>query len=219
VRHPNEPGLTDCAGSVRYSPHQILSACQTQEVGGAEQNLDADWYRRFRLPDDQVDAKRYKATRDRESVEEGGDVAELLEKLLELAWALTPLGEECEAVRFGRRAIELARSRGSVAIEIEAMLHTATALQYSTEQAEAEAMFEDGIELCHVSGQDEQLHYFLHHLGRFKAEQLDEASASARFEAAIIEREHRRLDDLAESSRMALAGLRPWIANRQQRTR
>ncbi len=181
-------------------------------------DIDDEWYRRFRLPDDQVDAARDQVTRDRESVEVGGNVAEILDKLLELSWVLTPLGEEREAARCGRRAIELARSQGSVAIEIEALLHTATALQYSNEQAEAATMFEDGIELCRISGQDEQLHYLLHHLGRLRAEQLDEAGAKVMFDAAIIERERRHLDHLAESSRLALAGLRPWIANRQSRT-
>jgi hypothetical protein len=188
-------------------------------VEEGEKYMDAEWYRRFRLPDDQVDAARDKVTRDRASVKEEGDAAETLDELLELAWALTPLGEEREAAQCGRRAIEIARSQGSVVIEIEALLHTATALQCSHQQAEAEAMFEAGIELCHLSGRDEQLHYFLHHLGRLKAEQLDEASATARFHAAIIEREHRRLDHLAESSRMASDGLRPWIVNRHQRTR
>ena len=77
-------------------------------------------------------------------LDEGGDTAETLDKLLELAWVLTPLGEEQEATRY----VELARSRGLVAMEIEALLHTATALRYSNRQAEAEAMFEDGIELC-----------------------------------------------------------------------
>ncbi len=196
---------------------RFLSPCETREVGEAENDLDAEWYRRFRLPNEQVDATREQVTRIRQNVDEGDDVTETLEKLLELAWALTPLGEEREAARCGRRAIELARSRGSVAVEIEALLHTATALQYSGKQADAETMFNDGIELCRTSGHDEQLHYFLHHLGRLRAEQLDESSATATFDEAITEREQRRLDHLAESSRLALAGLRSWIDERRPR--
>ena len=193
----------------------LLRPCETREVDEAEDDADAAWYRRFRLPDDQVDATRQQVTRDRASVEPGGDVAEKLDELLELAWALTPLGEEREAARYGRRAVAIARSRGSVAAEIEALLHTATALQYSHESADAEAMFEFGIELCRTSGEGEQLHYFLHHLGRLRAEQLDEAGATLMLNAAIVERERRHLDHLAESSRQALAGLGAWIANRQ----
>jgi hypothetical protein len=88
---------------------------------------------------------------------------ELLPSLLELAWSLTPLGSEPEAVAAGQRAIELARSRQLEALEIEALLHTATALQYTGDATSAGKLFEEAIARVHATGLTEHLHYLLHH--------------------------------------------------------
>lgn len=169
------------------------------------------WFRRFRFSAEQADAVREQVERTCGAIDGGLGSAELVAGLLELAWALAPLGREAEAAAFGRMAVDLARARGDAASEIEALLHTATALQYAGEPDEAKALFEAGIELTHRTGQTGNLHYLQHHLGRLTAESLDPAGAAELFEAAL--RQRREIGDagLIGSSEAALAELAGWV--------
>ena len=185
---------------------RILGTCETDDVSEAQKHVDPEWYRRFRLPEDQIDAAAKQPKIARAAKKEA--TSPRRSTSLELAWVLTPLGEEREAARCGRRAMELARSRGSVAIEIEALLHTATALQYSNRQVEAEAMFENGIELCRMSGPTRAAALLPPSPRTTQGRTTRRGERDRKVRRGDHQREH-RLDHLAESSRMALAGLRP----------
>lgn len=178
---------------------------------------DSRWFRRFRFSAEQAGAVREQVERTCRAIDGGLGPTELLASLLELAWALAPLGREAEAAAFGRMAVDVARAGGDVAGEIEALLHTATALQYAGEPDGARTLFETGIDLARRTGETANLHYLQHHLGRLTAEALDQAGAGELFEAALAQR--RDLDDagLTRSTEAALADLPAWIEHRRAR--
>lgn len=169
------------------------------------------WFRRFRFTAEQAEAVREQVERTCRTIDGGPGSAELMSGLLELAWALAPLGREGEAAAFGRVALDLARATGDAEAEIEALLHTATALQYGGEPDEARALFRAGIDRAIETGRTGNLHYLQHHLGRLTAEALDPAGAGGLFEAALAQR--RQIGDagLVRSTETALAELAPWI--------
>lgn len=178
---------------------------------------DDRWFRRFRFSAEQAEAVREQVERTCRAIDAGLGPNELLAALLELAWALAPLGREAEAAAFGRMAVDVARSRADVGAEIEALLHTATAVQYAGEPDEARTLFETGIDLAHRTGETANLHYLQHHLGRLAAEALDPVGAAELFGAALAQR--RDLDDagLIRSTEAALADLPAWIEHRRAR--
>ncbi|MEZ5410352.1 MAG: hypothetical protein R2761_20140 [Acidimicrobiales bacterium] len=172
---------------------------------------DQHWFRRFRFSPEQADAVRQQIEFSCRSIDGGLGSADLLASLLELAWALSPLGREAEAAAFGRLAVDLARAGGDVASEIEALLHTATALQYTGEPEAARALFATGIELALGSGHTDNLHYLHHHLGRLEAEALDPTTADELFTAALAQRRQMADDGLVQSTEAALADLAAWV--------
>jgi tetratricopeptide (TPR) repeat protein len=140
--------------------------------------------------------------------------AELLQNLLELAWALTPLDEQAEAVVFGQRAVDLARAKGMASLEIEGLLHTATALQYSGDAHRADELFEEGIRRVHETGRAEYLHYLLHHRGRLRAELVGPDEARPLFEEALRIRRASSEPSFVTSTESALNELDSWCALR-----
>lgn len=172
---------------------------------------DARWFRRFRFSAEQADAVRQQVERTCRTIDGGPASAELSSGLMELAWALTPLGRETEAAAFGRVALDLARATGDAEAEIEALLHTATALQYTGEPDEAQALFQAGIDRAIETGRTGNLHYLQHHLGRLAVEAFDPAGAGGLFEAALAQRRDMGDAGLVRSSEAALAELAPWI--------
>lgn len=176
---------------------------------------DARWFLRFRFSPEQAEAVRQQIGESCRAVDGGLGPADLLAHLLELTWALPPLGSEAEAVSFGRLAVDLARAAGDGTSEIEALLHTATALQYAGEPAEAQALFEAGIDAAARTGETGNLHYLQHHRGRLAAEALDPAGAAELFEAALRQRREIGDEGLIRSTETALAELPDWIERRR----
>ncbi len=181
----------------------------------AEDGPDARWFRRFRFSPEQAEAVREQVGRSCRAIDEGLGPADLLARLLELTWALPPLGSEAEAVSFGRLALDLARAGGDGTSEIEALLHTATALQYAGEPAEARALFETGADLAATTGETGNLHYLQHHLGRLTAEALDPTGAAELFRSALRQRREIGDDGLIRSTEDALAELATWTERRR----
>ena len=183
----------------------------------AAQDPDTPWFRRFRFSAEQADAVREQVALTCRAIDGGLGSTELLASLLELAWALAPLGREAEAAAFGRMAVDVARARGDIGAEIEALLHTATALQYAGERDEARALFEAGIDLARQAGENGNLHYLQHHLGRLAAEALDPAEAAELFGAALAQRREIGDGGLIGSTEAALADLPAWTDRHRAR--
>ena len=184
------------------------------EPADADDGADARWFRRFRFSAEQAEAVRAQVAHSCRAIDEGPGATDLLAHLLELTWALTPLGREADAVSFGRLAVDLARASGDTAAEAEALLHTATALQYAGQPAEARALFGAGIDLVTRAGEPGHLHYLQHHLARLTAEALDPAGAAELFEAALRQRRELGDEALIRSTETALADLASWTERR-----
>jgi HTH-type transcriptional regulator, pleiotropic regulator of extracellular virulence genes len=175
---------------------------------------DAQWFRRFRLPADDLAETSATVERDTVAVSSGSLTREeLLDTLLGLTWALTPLGRESEAVTFGEQALHLAQDLDSRNLEVEALLHLATAHQYCGADAIAEALFYEGLELARAADHP-QLHFLLHHRGRLHAEASELEAARACFEEALLLRQVVGNDTLIASTENALATLEEWCASR-----
>lgn len=130
--------------------------------------------------------------------------------LLELAWALTPLGNEAEAAATGQRANRLASSRKLEASTIEALLHTATAMQYLGDVHTADELFREAIDRVHETGHTEHLHYLLHHCGRLMTEQHKPDNARTLFEEALRIRNILGDTAMSKSTEVALNELDSW---------
>jgi tetratricopeptide (TPR) repeat protein len=175
---------------------------------------DTAWFRRFRFNEDQMEGIRQQVELNRRAIADEKRPAELLQHLLELAWALTPLDGQDEAAAVGQRAVDLARTEGLASAEIEGLLHTATALQYSGDVHRADEIFEEAIRRVHETCYAEHLHYLLHHRGRLRAELLDPDEARLLFEEALRIRRASREPLLVKSTESALNELNSWCASR-----
>jgi tetratricopeptide (TPR) repeat protein len=175
---------------------------------------DATWFRRFRFNEDETEEIRQRIDLNRRAIADEEGSAALLQNLLELAWALTPLDGQAEAAAIGQRAVDLARAEGLVSLEIEGLLHTATALQYSGDAHRADEIFQEAIRRVHDTGYAEHLHYLLHHQGRLRAELFDPDEARPLFEEALRIRRASREPLLVNSTESALNELNSWCAQR-----
>jgi tetratricopeptide (TPR) repeat protein len=175
---------------------------------------DAEWFSRFRFNEDQTEEIRQQIKVNRRAIADEQGSAELLQNLLELAWALTPLDGQAEAAAIGQRAVDLARAEGLVSLEIEGLLHTATALQYIGDAHRADELFEEAIRRVRETGYAEHLHYLLHHRGRLWAELVGPDEARPLFEEALRIRRASGEPLLVKSTESALNELNSWCAQR-----
>lgn len=177
---------------------------------------DSAWFRRFRIPPGRVVSTRRAVEQNRRAVDDSTPgPEELFHALLELAWALTPLGREAEAVDFGERARQLAKELGDRREEIEALLHLGTALQYGGHAGRAQLCFDDALALSAQHDEPEHVHYLLHHAARLKAESGEIETARSFFERALHLRKDIGDDALVKSTQAALEELDSWCADRR----